>query len=154
MAWVAPGMISRDFANHSIQLYLSRPLSRAEYLFAKVSVLGALLSCTTWVPAMILFLLQAELEGHGWGWTNLWLVGSIMVASLLGIAVISLLAMALGVWVKWRIAATALMLGTFFVLPGFASIFNAIMRTHWGDAINLPFVLRSVWMDLFRMPRG
>src|SRR5512137_2363781 len=30
-AWAAPGMISKDFANHSVQLYLSRPLSRAEY---------------------------------------------------------------------------------------------------------------------------
>src|SRR5579864_1616460 len=50
-AWRAPGMISKDFANHGIQLYLSRPLSRAEYLLGKVCALGALLSFTTWIPA-------------------------------------------------------------------------------------------------------
>src|SRR5215467_11684514 len=66
-AWAAPGMISKDFANHSIQLYLSRPVSRPEYLLGKVSVLGILLSCTTWIPTLILFFLHAELEGHGWG---------------------------------------------------------------------------------------
>ena len=30
--WGGPGMITKDFANHSVQLYLSRPLSRAEYV--------------------------------------------------------------------------------------------------------------------------
>ena len=42
-AWGAPGMITRDFANHAVQLYLSRPLSRTEYLLGKASVLAALL---------------------------------------------------------------------------------------------------------------
>ena len=73
VAWAAPGMISKDFANSSIQLYLSRPLSRAEYLVGKVSVLAALLSCTTWIPALILFGVQAEMQGNGWG--SSWLRG-------------------------------------------------------------------------------
>ena len=34
-AWGGPGMITKDFANHSVQLYLSRPISRTEYLFGK-----------------------------------------------------------------------------------------------------------------------
>src|SRR5580704_12963005 len=71
-AWGGPGMITKDFANHSVQLYLSRPLSRAEYLFGKASVLGILLSCTTWIPALVLFFVQAQLAGHGWICENLW----------------------------------------------------------------------------------
>ena len=120
--WGGPGMITKDFANNSVQLYLSRPLSRAEYLFGKVSVLGALLSCITWIPALFLFFVHAELQGNGWLWQNLWMAGSIFLASLLWIAVISLLSMAVSVWVKWRIAASALMFAVFFVLPilGFA----------------------------------
>lgn len=149
-AWGAPGMISQDFANHSVQLYLSRPLSRGEYLFGKVSVMVALLSCTTWIPALVLFLLQAQLQGHGWGWDNLWLAGSIFVAGMLWIALISLLSMALAVWVRWRIAATALMLGIFFVLPGFGAAMDAILRTHWGMLFNLPHVIALIWAHLFR----
>jgi ABC-2 type transport system permease protein len=151
-AWGAPGMISKDFANHSIQLYLSRPLSRAQYLLGKVMVMAVLLSFISWIPGLILFVLQAELQGHGWGWDNLWLAGSMVVAALLGIALVSLLAMALAVWVRWRIAATALMIGTFFLLPGFGQIFDAVLRTHWGRLINFPYVVMVVWANLFRIP--
>jgi len=62
VAWAGPGMITKDLANNSVQLYLSRPLSRTEYLFGKVSVLGALLSGTILIPAILLFFLQAQLE--------------------------------------------------------------------------------------------
>lgn len=150
-AWGAPGMVSKDFANHAVQLYLSRPLSRAEYLLGKVSVIGALLSCTTWIPALILFALQAQLQGHGWGWDNLWMAGSIVVSGLLWIALISLLSMALAVWVRWRIAATALMLGAFFVLPGLGAAMDAVLRTHWGLLLNFPYLITAVWAHLFRI---
>jgi len=150
-AWGAPGMVSKDFANHSIQLYLSRPLSRAEYLAGKVSVLAALLSLTTWIPALILFFVQASLHGNGWLWQNLWMAGSIIVASLMWIAVVSLLAMALAVWVRWRIAATALLLATFFVLPGVGGVVDAILRTSWGRLFNITYDISMVWAYLFRL---
>jgi ABC-2 type transport system permease protein len=149
-AWAGPGMITKDFANHSVQLYLSRPISRTEYLTGKISVLAALLSCTTWIPALILFFVKAELQGHGWLWENLWMAGSIVLSCLIWIAMISLISMAVAVWVKWRIAATALMLGIFFLLPAFAAILNAILRTQWGNLINFTHMITLVWMRLFR----
>ena len=145
-------MVSKDFANQAVQLYLSRPISRSEYILGKVSVLGSLLSCTTWIPALVLFGVQAQLRGQGWGWDHLWLAGAIVVAGLLWIALISLLSMALSVWVKWRIAATALMIGTFFVLPGFGAVVSAVMRTRWGNLLNLPYLITLVWTQLFRLP--
>jgi hypothetical protein len=150
-AWGGPGMITKDFANHSVQLYLSRPISRAEYLFGKISVLAALLSCITWIPALILFLVKAELQGHGWLWDNLWMAGSIVLGCLLWIAVISLVSMAVAVWVKWRIAATALMLAIFFLLPALSLVIGAILRTNWGFLINFPFMITIVWAHLFKI---
>lgn len=152
VAWAAPGMISKDFANHSIQLYLSRPLSRAEYLLGKISVLATLLSFTTWIPALILFAVQAEMEGHGWGWENLWIAGAILLASFLWIALMSLLSMGLTVWVKWRIAATGLFFGILFFLAGFGFAINAVLRTKWGWLLNLPHSISLVWGALFRIP--
>ena len=151
-AWAAPGMVSKDFANSSIQLYLSRPLSRAEYILGKVSVLGVLLSCTTWIPALLLFLLHAGMQGHGWLWDNLWMAGAIILSGLIGIALVTLLSMALAVWVKWRIAATGLMLATFFVLPGFGAAVNLILRTPMGSLLNLPYMIVLDWTRLFRLP--
>jgi ABC-2 type transport system permease protein len=152
-AWGAPGMITKDFANHSIQLYLSRPLSRAEYIAGKVSVLVVLLSFTTLVPALILFVVQAQLQGHNWGWENLWMAGSILLACALWIALISLLSMALSVWMRWRIAATGLMIATFFFLPAFGEAIDAIVRTHWGRLLNFPFTIIMIWSRLFRLPQ-
>jgi ABC-2 type transport system permease protein len=150
-AWVGPGLVTKDFANHSVQLYLSRPISRAEYLFGKVSVLGALLSCTTWIPALILFFIKAELHGNGWLWQNFWMAGSILLGSLLWIAMISLISMAVAVWVKWRIAATGLMLAVFFLLPPLGFVLNAILRTKWGMLLNFPYLISLVWSHLFRL---
>ena len=150
-AWGGPGTITKDFANHSVQLYLSRPISRTEYLFGKISVLAALLSCTTWVPALLLFFVKAGLEGHGWIWDNLWMAGSIVLGCLLWIAVISLVSMAVAVWVKWRIAATALMLAIFFLLPALGVVIGAILRTNWGFVINFPFMITIVWAHLFHI---
>jgi ABC-2 type transport system permease protein len=150
-AWGGPGMITRDFANHSVQLYLSRPISRTEYLFGKISVLAALLSATTWIPALVLFFVKAELQGHGWLWENLWMAGAILVACLIWIAVISLVSMAVAVWVKWRIAATALMLGIFFLLPALGAVLDAILRTQWGSLINITHMMSIVWAHLFRL---
>jgi ABC-2 type transport system permease protein len=154
-AWGGPGMITKDFANHSIQLYLSRPLSRGEYLFGKASVLGILLSCTTWVPALLLFFVQAELQGHGWIWENFWMAGSIVLGCLIWIATISLLSMAIAVWVRWRIAATALMFGVFFMLPAMGAVISVILRTKWGHVINFPMMITIIWSHLFRInPMG
>lgn len=150
-AWGGPGMITKDFANHSVQLYLSRPLSRAEYLFGKASVLGILLSCTTWIPALLLFFLQAQLQGHGWIWDNLWMAGSILLGCLIWIATISLLSMAIAVWVKWRIAATALMFGVFFLFPALGAVVSVILRTNWGHVVNFPMMITIIWEHLFRV---
>jgi ABC-2 type transport system permease protein len=150
-AWGGPGMITKDFANHSVQLYLSRPISRTEYLLGKVSVLAALLSCTTWIPALLLFFVKAELQGHGWLWENLWMAGSILVGCLIWIAMISLVSMAVAVWVKWRIAATALMLGIFFLLPALGQVLDLILRTRWGSLINITHMMSIVWAHLFRL---
>lgn len=150
-AWGGPGTITKDFANNSVQLYLSRPLSRMEYLIGKVSVMGALLSCTTWIPALILFFVHADLQGNGWLRENYWMAGSIFLSCLIWIAVISLLSMALAVWVRWRIAATALMLGVFFLLPPMSAVIDAILRTQWGSLINFPHMIAIIWAHLFRI---
>jgi len=151
VTWGGPGMITKDFANYSVQLYLSRPLSRTEYLVGKVSVLGALLSCTTWIPALVLLFVEGQLRGNGWIWENLWIAGAIIVACLIGIAVVSLLSMALAVWVKWRIAVTALMMGVFFLLPILGLVMSAILRTSWGNLMDLPFLTAIIWAHLFRL---
>ena len=132
-------------------MYLCRPFSRAEYVLGKSSVLAILLSQITWIPGLALFALQASLAGAAWTWANLWIAGSLVLSSLLWIAILSLLAMALSAWVKWRIVAGALLLAVMFFGAGFGQAINTVLRTESGNFFNLAFLMGTVWNALFQV---
>ncbi len=150
-AFVGPGLVSPDLANGALPLFFCRPFSRTEYVLGKSSVLAVLLSQVTWIPGIILFVMQASLAGASWTWSNLWIAGSLILSSLLWIAVLSLLAMALSAWVKWRIVAGALLLAVMFFGAGFGQAVNAVLRTDFGYFFNLPYLMGTVWISLFQV---
>jgi ABC-2 type transport system permease protein len=150
-AFTGPGLISPDMANGALPLYFCRPFSRAEYVAGKASVLAILLSQITWIPGLVLFAVQASLAGSAWTWSHLWIAGSIVLSSLIWIAILSLLAMALSAWVKWRIVAGALLLAVLFFGAGLAQAINAVMRVQSGHFLNIVFLMGKVWTSLFRM---
>ncbi len=149
-AFIGPGLVSPDLANGALTLYLCRPLSRTEYVLGKISVLFITLSWITWVPGLVLFFVQASISGWQWMWDNLWIAGAIVLGSLVWIAVLSLAALALSAWVRWRIVAGALLLGLFFFGAGFGRAINAVLRTQQGYLIDLSQLVSIVWHDLFR----
>ena len=149
-AFVGPGLISPDLANGALPLYFCRPFSRAEYVLGKSSVLAILLSQITWVPGVVLFSVQASLAGVSWTWAHLWIVGSLVISSLLWIAILSLLSMALSAWVKWKIVAGALLLGVMFFGAGFAQAINAVLQTQSGHFFNIARLMSIVWGALFQ----
>lgn len=150
-AFVGPGLISPDLANGALPLYFCRPFSRAEYVLGKSSVLAILLSWITWVPGVLLFVVQASLAGATWTWHNAWIAASFIVASMLWIAMLSLLSMALSAWVKWRIVAGALLLAVMFFGAGFGEAFNAVLRTEAGHFFNIAYLMTTVWNGLFQV---
>src|SRR5258708_28848611 len=150
-AFAGPGLISPDLANGALPLYFCRPFSRAEYVLGKSSVLAILLSQITWIPGLILFIMQASLAGPSWTWNHLWIAGSLIVSSLIWIAILSLLSMALSAWVQWSIVAGALLLGVMFFGAGFAQSINAVMRTDSGQFFNVAYLIGTVWNSLFRL---
>jgi ABC-2 type transport system permease protein len=150
-AFAGPGLISPDLANGALPLYFCRPFSRAEYVLGKSSVLAILLSQITWVPGLVLFAMQASLAGASWTWSNLWIAGSLIVSSLIWIAILSLISMALSAWVKWRIVAGALLLGVMFFGAGFAQAINAVMRIESGHFFDVVYLMGTVWNALFQV---
>jgi len=77
-----------------------------------------------------------------------------VLGPLIWILVLSLIALALSAWIKWRIAAGSGVLGLFFVGAGLGEAINQILRTHNGSLINLGEVIHTIWGDLFRFDRG
>jgi ABC-2 type transport system permease protein len=151
-AFVGPNLISPDLVNGAMPLYLCRPFSRTEYIVGKMSVLVFLLSLVTWVPGLILFVIQASLAGWEWTRANFWIAGSIFVGLAVWILLLSLLALALSAWIKWKIAAGGLVLGVFFAGAGFGTALNNVMRTKYGTLLNLTEVMFTIWSKLFRWP--
>lgn len=147
---VGPTLVAPDLANGAMSLYLSRPFSRTQYVIGKMTILLVLLSLITWVPGILLYLIQSGCEGWAWARTNVWLVGSIVLGLGIWIVVLSLIALALSAWVKWKIAAGAMILGVFFAGAGFGAAINNVTRTHYGAFIDLTQVVHTVWSDLFR----
>lgn len=150
-AFTGPGLISPDIANGALPLYFCRPFSRSEYVIGKASVLAILLSQITWIPGLVLFSVQSSLAGPEWTWTHLWIAGSLILSSLIWIAILSFLALALSAWVKWRIVAGALLLAVLFFGAGFAQAINAVMRTQSGHFLNILYLMARVWTSLFRI---
>ena len=148
-AFIGPGLVSPDLANNALSLYLARPFSRAEYVLGKLSVLLILMSLMTWVPGLLLFLLQGYLQGGDWIAANARIAAGLFFGAWLWILWLALLALALSAWVKWRPAAGALMFGVFFVAAGFGEAINVVEGTRWGLLLSFLNVVGTVWVWLF-----
>src|SRR5713226_2290545 len=144
-----PQQVSRDLTNNALPLYLCRPFTRSEYVVGKMSIVIILLSTMTWVPGLILFLLQSYLEGWSWFADNIWIASAIFIGSLVWILLLALMSQAISAWVKWLVAARAALLGAFFIPTAFAAIVNEIFQTHWGHIFDLRALIGNVWAGLF-----
>lgn len=146
---VAPPLISRDLSNNALPLYLCRPLSRAEYVLGKMAVIVFLLSLVTWVPGLLIFLFQASLTGFGWLWANLWMSWAIFFGAMVWIILLSLLALAVSSFLKWRVVASGALLGLFFVPSAFGEIVNNLFLTRTGSLVSLWATMNNIWRGLF-----
>ena len=146
---IGPQQVSRDLTNNALPLYLCRPFSRTEYVVGKMSIVILLLSTITWVPGLILFLLQSYLEGWSWFSQNTPVASAIFLGSLVWILLLALLTQTISAWVKWRVAASAGLIGLLFIPSVFAAILNQLLETHWGNIISLSALIQNIWAGLF-----
>lgn len=146
---VAPALIAPDLRNNGLALYLSRPFSRTEYLLGKLSVLALLLSAITWVPGALLFLLQGYLEGAGWLTAQGRVLGALFAGSWALILALSLLALAVSAWVKWKPVARIVLLILYFVTSGMGRLMEMALGTWWSELLSLRLVIETAWIGLF-----
>lgn len=150
-AFIGPGLISPDLANHALPLYFCRPVSRTEYVLGKMAVLLVLLSTVTWIPGMLLFGMQAGVGPEGWLKDHLWISWALIAGNGIWILLISVMALALSAWVRWKIVAGAMMLVVFFLGTGLAQAFRVALRTTSGYWFDMASNIGRVWLYLFRV---
>ncbi len=94
--WAGAGLIANDRRANALQIYLSKPLMRVEYVAGKLGVLMAFLLAVTWVPGMLLILLHVLFAGSfAFLRAHLFLIPAITLASLVQVLVSSFTMLAL-----------------------------------------------------------
>ncbi len=147
VTFIGPGLITPDVANNALPLYLSKPLSRMEYVAGKLAVLIGMASLITWMPGLGLIGIQSDLAGPQWLSENSGIATGFFVGSWVWIITVSLVSLAVSAWFKWRPVAAASMLGLFFIAAGFGSVMNDMLRvdTEWGVLLNLSTVIAMIF---------
>lgn len=146
---IGPPLISRDVENNGLPLYLARPLSRAEYVVGKISVLLILTGLVTWVPGLLLFGFESYLEGWSWFREHISFAGAIYFGCFLWTVLISLLALAVSAWVKWRVVSSGILVGLFFIPRALVGLVNEVTFTNYANLLSIQTNFTNIWLRLF-----
>lgn len=128
--WAGAGLIANDRRTNALQIYLSKPLLRTEYIVGKLAVLVAFLLSVTLVPGLLLILLQIAFSGSfDFIGKNLYLIPAIVLGSLVQVIVSSTTMLALSSLSKSSRYAALLFTGAIF----FTDALSGALRLIFGS---------------------
>jgi len=122
--FVGAGLIANDRRANALQLYLSKPMTSAEYIAGKLAILFLFLVSVTFLPAMTLLLTQAIFAGSlEFVRNNLYLLPAITLFSLAQVLLASTTMLALSSLSKSQRFVAVMYAGLFFFTT---ALFNAL----------------------------
>ncbi|HLF79487.1 MAG TPA: ABC transporter permease subunit, partial [Dehalococcoidia bacterium] len=128
----SPEIVGRDQRNHTLALYFSRALSRADYVSAKVGALTVALGAVLLLPQIVLLLGSAVATDDlvGYMRDNVDLVPPIAASSALAAAFMASVSLAIASQTSRRAFATGAVLAYFVI---FATLGGILVETTTGD---------------------
>jgi ABC-type transport system involved in multi-copper enzyme maturation permease subunit len=135
--FIGPGLVSRDLANNGLPLILSRPFSRVEYIAGKLTVLATLVGAVAWFAPLLVFALHVNFKGMAWVGDHLQLTVGMLLGPWVWILSISLFALAMSAWVRWKAVAGFGML--FILMAGlfFGLMIGGLFNTVYGSVVDI-----------------
>ncbi len=122
--YVGAGLIANDRRANALQLYLSKPMTSAEYIAGKLAILFLFLVSVTFLPAMMLLLTQAIFAGSlTFVKNNIYLLPAITLFSLAQVLLASTTMLALSSLSKSSRFVAVMYAGLFFFTT---ALFNAL----------------------------
>lgn len=149
--FIGPGLVSPDLVNNALPLYFSRQLSRTEYVLGRGCVIFFILSAITWIPGAILFFIETNLDGFDWGWQHIGYLNGILTGSLLWIAILTLLALSLSAWVRWKVVAGGLLLGVMFATSAFGAAIQGVLHSDAGFYLDPAALIAVIFGNFFEV---
>jgi ABC-2 type transport system permease protein len=146
-------LIAQDRRANALQIYLSKPLTRAEYIFGKLGILVTFLLLITWVPAILLLVVQVVFEGRfAFLWANAYLFPAITVFALVEVVMVSTSMLALS-----SLSTNSRFVGILYTaLIFFSNALYGVMRAVTGSSmvswISFGNNLAQIGDLIFRVP--
>jgi len=128
------GLIAEDRRAHALQIYLSKPLGRVEYVAGKLATILAFLLFVTFVPAVLLLVLQIMFAGSlTFLRENLFLLPAITLYSVTQSLLASFSLLALSSLSTSRRFVSIMYAGTiFFTAAMYQALRNITGSTSWA----------------------
>jgi ABC-type transport system involved in multi-copper enzyme maturation permease subunit len=150
--YVGAGLIANDRRANALQIYLSKPLMRSEYIAGKLAVLFVFLTAVTLVPALLLLLLQVMFAGSfAFVKKNLFLFPAITVASMLQVMLASFTVLALSSLSKSARFVAIMYVGILFFSKAIFGVLYAITGSSGPSWISAGDNLVQVVDVIFRL---
>ncbi len=140
--YAGSGLIADDLRARALQLYLSRPVTRTQYLAGKAAILMIALLSVTWLPAMLLLFLVPIFAGSmTFVVENFYLIPAISVYALIHVTVSTFLILALSSLSnsRWFVAV---------MYAGFAFFTNALFGVISAAIVGSAFSWISVFANV------
>jgi ABC-2 type transport system permease protein len=151
--YVGAGLIANDRRANALQIYLSKPLTRAEYVFGKLAILIVFLLGVTWAPAIVLLLVQIAFAGNfTFLRNNLFLFPAITVFAAIQVITVATAMLALSSLSKSARYVAILYAMVLFFTSAIYGVLYAVTRSSSFSWISLSADLEQVGNIIFRMP--
>jgi ABC-type transport system involved in multi-copper enzyme maturation permease subunit len=151
--YVGAGLIANDRRANALQIYLSKPLSRAEYVVGKLAILVTFLLLVTWLPAIVLLIVQISFAGNFTFFrNNLFLFPAITVFSFVQVTMVSTAMLALSSLSNSSRYVGILYAAVIFFTQAIYGVLYAVTRSTSLSWISFSANLTQIGDVIFRQP--
>jgi ABC-2 type transport system permease protein len=151
--YVGAGLIANDRRANALQIYLSKPMTRAEYVLGKLAILIVFLLAVTWAPAMVLLLVQIAFAGNfTFLKANVFLFPAITVFAAIQVLTVSVAMLALSSLSKSARYVAILYAMLLFFTTAIYGVLYAVTRSSSFSWVSLSANIEQVGNIIFRMP--
>jgi ABC-type transport system involved in multi-copper enzyme maturation permease subunit len=150
--YVGAGLIANDRRANALQIYLSKPLMRVEYIAGKLAVLMFFLAAVTVVPALLLVLVQVAFAGgFALMQASPQIVPAILLSSAIRIVVVAITMLALSSLSKSARYVAVLYTGVIFFSEAMYGVLTFLTGSTAVAWVSIPSNLEQVTDVLFRL---
>lgn len=150
--YVGSGLIANDRRANALQIYLSKPLTRVEYIAGKAAALASFLLFVTWVPGILLLVVQILFAGSfAFVQKNFFLFPAITVFSFLQVLAATFAMLALSSLSKSSRFVAVMYAGVILFTDAIQGMFWMMTRSSAASLISPSASLNQVGDIIFRI---